>query len=311
MQQGALARSGSQSRQGQSLKLDSIKNNSHQFNYCPNSPGYFQGVKQENDFLKVKRIRGNVPCKKWSCEYCRPNNLKRLRARIFNSDMVQNYKQKGFRDRYSQKFLTLTYPGKDHREKFSPLEAYEQMTKSFDKLVRAIKKKRGEFKYLRVVEPQKDGYPHLHCVIVGKSIAKKEVLQEMRDLWCSKYGMGFIRLNVITKSLEHAIRYITKYLSKNPQSMGKNKRIFTSSRGGLQKMAKNEWIEKQFFYGTVKTGKDGETEVIEHEVKLSENETVNGLAEHLHRELVMEMFGIDIFEEKRKIIEKGVSECLK
>jgi hypothetical protein len=294
----------------EALKLDSIKNNCHQLKRCPNSPGYFYGV-YEKSRLKVVGIRGNVPCKKWDCEFCRPKNVKKLRARIFNSDMVQDYKVKGFRDKYCQKFLTLTCPGKDFRSKYSPLEAYEMMCKAYHKLIRAVKKNHGEFKYIRVVEPQKDGYPHFHAVVVGPGIAKKKVLQDIRKLWLGKYGMGFVRLNVITNSLEHSIRYITKYMSKNPVSMGKNKRIFTASKGGLAKVAKKNWLEKRFFYGVVKDGADGEIEVIEKEIKIGDG-SFDHLIERMTDELIGDVFGTELQKEKINIfpVKKDQKICL-
>ena len=281
----------------QDLLLDSYKNNSHK-NYCKNPVGYFRGIVQGDNYLKYKSVSGNVPCKSWFCDECRPKNLKKLRARIFNSQMVQDYKVKGFRDKYAQKFLTLTYPGKEFRKKFTPLKAYEQMVKAYDKLVRAIKRKWGNFRFIRVVEPQQDGFPHFHVVLVGRSISKKEVLKDIENLWRFKYGMGFVRLNVITQSLEHAIRYITKYLSKNPQSMGKNKRIFTASRGALQSIEKKTWIKKEFFVGLVRDDLRGETEVIEFEVDVGKCGDIAHLLEFMTDEMQEKLIGISVWKQK-------------
>ena len=279
------------------LKLDSYKNNSHE-SYCKNAVGYFRGIMQGDNYLNFKTVRGNVPCKSWLCDYCRPKNLKKLRARIFNSQMVKDYKMKGFRDKYAQKFLTLTCPGYEFRSMCSPLQAYEQMVKAFDKLVRALKRKWGNFRFIRVVEPQQDGFPHFHVVLVGKSISKKEILKDIENLWRNKYGMGFVRLNVITESLEHAIRYITKYLSKNPHSMGKNKRIFTASRGALQPIEKKTWIKKEFFVGVVRDDLKGETEVIEFEVDVGECADIVHLLEFMTDDLQEELIGTSVWKQK-------------
>ena len=285
------------------LKLESTKNNS-QGEYCPNPVGYFRGIRQCKDYLKVQHVSGNVACGRWSCPVCRPRVLKKLKARVFNGDMVQNYRVNGFRDRYSQKFLTLTCPGQGFRSLYSRFQAYEKMAKNFDKLIRFLKYKYREFKYLRVVEPQSDGYPHFHVVMVGKNIADKAILEDIERMWRFKYGMGFVRLNVITESLTHAIRYIMKYLSKNPTSMGKHKRIFTASRGALQAVKKKTWVKKEFYAGIVRSDLMGGSEVIEYEIDVGEYKEISHLFERMSDELQEKLLGVSVWKQKNGFIEE-------
>jgi len=284
------------------LKLESNKNNCHELTSCPNPVGFFQGIFQGRNFDDVTQIRGNVACKSWKCPFCNPNNTKKLRFRIYNSKMVLESERKGFRGKYDQKFLTLTCPGKNFRKKYTSLDAYNMMAKAFHKLKRAIEKKNGRFEYYRHVEPQVDGFPHFHVVIVGPGIASKKVLQEIRDLWCIKYGMGFVKMNVITKSIVHAIRYITKYLSKNPVSMGKNKRIFTASKEGLAPVDKKEWIKKEFYYGVVRPEHIGGSEVIERRIDIEIPGGLDHVVNHMSDKCFESVFGVNWWEDKIRFV---------
>ena len=285
------------------LKLDSYKNNS-QRSCCPDPVGFFKGYREGKDYLKYEMVSGNVSCGKWSCPPCRERNYKRLKARVFNGEMVANYRKKGFRDKYSQKFLTLTCPGKKFRSRYTILQAYEMMVKRYDKLIRALKDKYNDFKFLRVVEPQPDGYPHFHVVLVGDAISRKEILRDIERLWRFKYGMGFVKLNVVTNSLEHAIRYIMKYLSKNPVSMGKHKRIFTASRGALAPVTKSVWLKKEFYYGMVRADDLGKPEVIEYEVDVGECRDIAHLFEFMSDDLQEELIGVSVWKQKVGILEE-------
>jgi len=287
------------------LKLDSIKNNSHQIkegnklDRCPNPVGYWMGLEQLEQFNRIRKYRGNMRCKSWSCPYCAGVNVKQLRKRIFNSEMVKEAKiAKGFRTKYNQKFLTLTCPGSEFRASYDPLQAYELMSRNYDKLTRALKKRNGDYKFLKVCEPQKDGYPHLHVVMVGQAIAKKEILQEIEELWRYRYGMGFVRLNIVTRSIEHAIRYITKYLTKGMVSMGKKKRVFTASKGGLAPREKREWLETRVFIGAAKTGTDGETVIEEYEVDMGCPDAVLKILDYMSTDCRRDVLGFDAYTKK-------------
>lgn len=42
--------------------------------------------------------------------------------------------------------------------------------------------------YIRVVEPHKSGYPHLHVAVFGK--ADRSLTEKVNDLWVDKYDIG-------------------------------------------------------------------------------------------------------------------------
>ena len=74
--------------------------------------------------------------------------------------------KEGFSSKYSVKFLTLTCPGEEYRKTHTPYEAYEEMSYCFDKLERAMKRKYGNFYFIKVPEAQRDGFPHFHALFL-------------------------------------------------------------------------------------------------------------------------------------------------
>lgn len=245
------------------------KNNSHSPENqvsCPNSVGFFTGIQKVEDGV-LKSVSGNLPCKRWNCPVCGPKRARQVRYRVLNGDIVQAAIKIGYKADYCVKMLTLTCPGRKYRSKKTPAEAYVEMSRHFDCLIRCLKKRHGDFKYFRVYELQQDGYPHFHVVFVGQNIAHKGILAEIEDLWRNVYGMGFVRLNVV-KSVEHSIRYLTKYLTKCPESVKKYSRIFSNSRGALLPVnSPKKWIFNRFWIGKTKTGNDAEIEILEHEIE--------------------------------------------
>jgi hypothetical protein len=215
------------------------------FDYCPNSPGVFLGARYDQPAGKMQGVFFNFPCKSWNCPYCSPKKIKQVRHRVFKGPLLQDSEVPGFRTQYTQKFLTLTYPGADYRSRFTPSDALDQMSNAWNRLRTALKKKYGKFHYFKILEAQKDGYPHFHILLVGRSIADKEILQYIENLWRDHYKMGFVRLNVITNDLKHGIRYATKYLTKKENQKGRPNirryaRLFTASRGALEPMPKRK-----------------------------------------------------------------------
>ena len=209
--------------------------------------GVFQGLKVlVGGNFQAKR--SPLKCDKWSCDDCRPFKSKKLYSRLMNGGLLEMAKIDGFRNQYVVKLLTLTCPGKVYRDSKTPREAYADMTKCFDKLMRALKKNFGAFHYFRVREFQEDGYPHLHVILTGMNIASKGVLNAIRHLWQKKYKMGNVDIQVRKKgqTVENAIRYVLKYIQKAPVSKTdfEKVRLFTASRGALQKLfkRKTDWL---------------------------------------------------------------------
>lgn len=156
--------------------------------------------------------------------------------------------------------MTLTFPGQDRRDaliaefgKEAPRVAYEEMSLAFDRLIRALKKRFGDFDHFRIVEPQRDGFPHFHVLLVGAAVIPKRILGAARALWWIKYALGsvHIRAKKPFENLQHAVNYTLKYITKRIRSIGKYKRVFTASRFALERVRRHVWSRIEVFLGCV------------------------------------------------------------
>ena len=165
-------------------------------------------------------------------------------ARALNGNLLQVSKVNGFRDKYNFKLLTLTCPGKEYREEYTTWDAYQEMMKAFQDLVKAMRQTLGkDFLFFRVVENQQDGFPHFHVILSGKAIAPRWVLRYIENLWRARYGEGFVKLNKV-RSPERAVAYVLKYLFKNPADFGEGNhfRLHSASQNTLDPVWKSDRI---------------------------------------------------------------------
>jgi hypothetical protein len=123
-------------------------------------------------------------------------------------------------------------------------------------------KKYGHFEFLKVLEVQKVGRPHLHILLSGISYIPHE---DLYGIW-EKYGGGYVWIKPIVSSID-AVSYVLKYVNKSIFGEDKtyaallfasNKRMFSMSRGlkdltGARRAIRNQGYS---FRGTV-----GESEV--------------------------------------------------
>lgn len=221
---------------------------------CPNSPGYFAGSCLSEDRTRLKHMKRQLRCNSWSCSFCNPLKLRETRARIFKGDLLDQVQPRdGFRfNPYIVKMFTFTVPGAWFRGKYSPEEADILAKKNFNKLITMVRKHYGkDFHYLLVMEPQRDGFPHYHVLMAGEAIVPKSIYGFISDLWFKKYCMGFVWVSASKfENPSHAVRYITKYLTKRQKPIRRCGRVFTSSRGALKPRPKKPfWINKSVTLG--------------------------------------------------------------
>lgn len=241
---------------------------------CPHSPGVFQGIRLDIDGARLHGVSVQLPCNSWDCPVCNGKKIAQVRARIFNGSIYESAKKNGYRDKYHQKFLTLTVPGADYRRVKTPEQALEDMNKYFNLLRTAMRKKFGYFAYFRILEKQRDGFPHFHVLLSGENISGKQVLEYIENLWRKVYNMGFVRLNVITKDLQHGIRYATKYLTKKDKvkkdrlNIKRYARLFSASKGALQPMKKKKKYDifSKVYFGAETPESFTEIEITAHPV---------------------------------------------
>lgn len=217
------------------LSLDIYSNNSNpdppaREKNCPNS-GYYAYI-IDHSAEKERESLVFLRCKSWSCPFCAKQNSWELKQKAINAidDYLQSIKVDGFRFQYYAKFLTLTVPGDEYRKKTAPDVAEEEMKKNWNRLRTAIKKKYGDFEYIWVNEKQKDGYPHLHILIMGKNIAPFEIYAYITELWCEKYKMGYAWINKVDGGTQKIAHYLSKYISKELENGKKHSRVYSMSK---------------------------------------------------------------------------------
>lgn len=220
---------------GESVNLALYKNNSNKQDEI-DQPGcakmYAKVIvhgDNGDDIYKSIHLR----CGKWSCPDCARKNAKVLRWKTkiglsWAYDLISK-ENKGFRFDYYFKFLTLTVDGKKWRSENSIESAEEQIKANWNKLRSAIQKRYGKFEFVWVCERQRDGYPHLHVLMVGKAIADPGIKEFIYDLWIS-YGMGFSFIKKVYGGVSGVSAYLTKYMTKELESGRKGSRVYSMSK---------------------------------------------------------------------------------
>ena len=156
-----------------------------------------------------------MTCKKWSCKYCAPRLADKLHRRI-------HYAQ-------PNKFITLTV---DPAHIGNPIDAEERIRKTWPKFVAAIRKHRPDFEYLRVLEYQKNGWPHLHLLARCHYIPHKL----LANTWHSKVLNGFVSIKAV-KNPDTIGQELTKYIRKSftlNAVFHKNRKAYTTSKRFFQ-----------------------------------------------------------------------------
>lgn len=116
--------------------------------YCPNYSAL--AVKQTTDKdIPFVRLR----CGMWTCEYCAEKNRQIWRARLINH-IVHNLEKKQW------SWFTLTA----HSKKRGAYRSIANLRQAWDKLIKRMKRKYGDFDYVRIFEKHQDGSYHIHCI---------------------------------------------------------------------------------------------------------------------------------------------------
>ncbi|MHA1410204.1 MAG: rolling circle replication-associated protein [Candidatus Odinarchaeia archaeon] len=125
-----------------------------------------------------------------------------------------NYKDRNRKQSTKVVFVTLTYARNE------PLDVlWEEVGKDYNRWISALRRRYGKISVLRCWEAQRDGYPHIHCVLLfhgcgfqtffynGKwRIFKK---REIAELWRWGYSDIFALY-----SLGAGVGYVLKYVTK-------------------------------------------------------------------------------------------------
>lgn len=114
---------------------------------------------------------------------------------------------------------TLTYTRQIPRQ-----EAWDRVAEDFNRYMSHLRDRYGRVSAVRCFEAQKDGYPHIHVILVfhdyrfktfqhGKTrrVSKKS---ELEAFWSDKEYLGFSDYQALN-SWRHGLNYLVKYLHKS------------------------------------------------------------------------------------------------
>ena len=132
-------------------------------------------------------------------------NAKRARKAIY--DIVEMNKTP-----YT-KMITLTYK--------ENMQDYDRLSHDFLMFRQALKRKGVDFPYLYVVEKQKRGALHIHCIAFTDDYIDHKLLKK-----CWRHG--FIKINAQFQEIDHKGSYIAKYVQK--ETMPADKKAYRTSR---------------------------------------------------------------------------------
>lgn len=108
------------------------------------------------------------------------------------------------------KFLSFTV---DPNRFFHLHNEFDALNKGWHKMASWLRKRYGRFFYIRVLELQESGRPHLHILAVLPEWIDYE---KMQDLWDKKYGIGVqCKFKSVDQGKEvDGLNYVLKYVSK-------------------------------------------------------------------------------------------------
>lgn len=133
-----------------------------------------------------------LKCKSWTCDKCRVKKAKKYSERTFRL----------FQGVPHVRFLTVTFD-----RSRSLRETWEFAPVAWNRFRTAFTKKYGKTRFVRVVEPQKDGYPHYH-ILLDRYIPAGWLTRELKSA-----GFGPIR-DIQLISSRDGFYYVLKYLRK-------------------------------------------------------------------------------------------------
>ena len=115
------------------------------------------------------------------------------------------------------KFLTLTF--KDN------VQDLDYANYEFNKFIKRLNYHYGiKIKYTAVIEFQKRGAIHYHCILYN--LVQKINVQELQEIW----KHGFIKINSID-NVDNVGAYVCKYMTKTDDDRLLGRRMYFNSRG--------------------------------------------------------------------------------
>lgn len=149
-----------------------------------------------------------LPCRCWDCDYCAPRRRAELVARAAAGRPTR--------------MLTLTVSPSTGT---SAGNRYEMLHNAWKILAKRISRKLKvkSIDYCVVVEKTKLGEPHLHILLRCEYIPQRWISDCMKEL----IGAPIVWISKID-SIKKAVRYVSKYVAKQPGRFGNSRRYWFS-----------------------------------------------------------------------------------
>ena len=159
-----------------------------------------------------------IRCRSWACPTCGPRNKRKLLRRM--------------RDAPATTLITLTC---NPRSYTSPDSAFRHLSQQLPHLIKRIRRRfpSSGFQYVLIWERTKRGWPHAHLLCRTSFLPQRWVSRAWGDLT----GAPIVDVRAISRQ-DGAVRYVAKYLAKDPQAPDNMKRYrasqaFFLTKGGL------------------------------------------------------------------------------
>lgn len=162
-----------------------------------------------NKVTSLGRVVAGCSCGVRTCETCGPRLGWRVRQNMLGT--LDKWRRPGL--------LTLTIARASFK---GPREAYERVTrgKFVPRLMRALGVKLWAWA-LEFQQQTGDGWPHWHLLVDLADVPGGKLnLAKAWELWRGKWGLGGLDLSMKAAKIaspEHAVFYLTKYLTKMPK----------------------------------------------------------------------------------------------
>lgn len=156
-----------------------------------------------------------LKCRSWTCEHCRPERRRQLMAQAASGA--------------PNRFITLTI---NPREPGTPDEHLKMLSHAWRVIVQRLRRRNPKkaIEYLAVVEATKRGEPHLHILFRGPFVKQSVLSTWMNELT----GSPIVDIRRI-KNTREVVRYVAKYITKQPAQFGTSKRYWQSTNYQLER----------------------------------------------------------------------------
>jgi len=179
--------------------------------YCPHFKAALTTTTEDGQKIAVAGR-----CKQWSCPYCAKRNRDRWLAVLL--DHIN-------KSRTSWSWFTLTAHRNAHRSNDNARYTLLNISRAWDRLIKRMRRKYGQFEYCRVYEHHKSGAYHLHAIrqyewddLTRRNVGKENEYSD--SAWLRKtaanLGMGYMTHaeNIGRAKAGVTAFYVVKYMTQ-------------------------------------------------------------------------------------------------